>query len=69
MKDGSQREILPPSGTERSGAEGSGDVNEGPPGGKRDSDAAEEEEIPFFKGEYEALMTSSPTSKASSFKS
>ena len=33
---------MPPSGTERSGAEGSGDVNEGPPGGKRDSDAAGE---------------------------
>ena len=29
----------------------------------------EEEEIPFFKGEYEALMTSSPTSTAPSFKS
>ena len=42
FKGGSQREILPPSGTERSGAEGSGDVNEGPPGGKRDSDAAGE---------------------------
>ena len=46
--------------------EQSGDVNEGPLGGKRDGDAGEKtEEIPMKEGEYEAIMTSSSYSSSS----
>ena len=57
---------------EQSGAErkGAGTLTRVPQGENETAmQRGREEEIPFFKGEYEALMTSSPTSTAPSFKS